>query len=219
MLPRLLGVMLTFQLVGTAALAASPAPDPDVVTVIASTVSTRYPVYAQVEPPVAWGNARPSSCPASDRLWLKAAFYGADVNAIRAGMSGTFVPASSGRTVPVKVCAKFGLLRADGGESVALLAASPRPDWANGMFGTVTLIGPVETLVSVPTRALILDGGRWWVLARTPAGDVPQEVELGPTRGWQTFIERGLKPGTRIVVADAYLRFHRNVAQSYQAPN
>ncbi|MDE2142864.1 MAG: hypothetical protein KGJ84_10670 [Elusimicrobia bacterium] len=188
-------------------------------TVAAGTVSARYQAYAQVEPSVAWGSARPAGCPAADQLWLKAALYGADVNAVRAGMSGLFVPAGSSRPVPIKVCAKFGLLRADGGESVAMLATSARPDLVNGMFGTVTLTGPVQTLVAVPTRALILDGGRWWVLASTPGGDVPQEVELGPTRGWQTFIERGLKPGTRIVVADAYLRYHRNVAQSYQAPD
>lgn len=216
---RFFGVVIALQAAGAVALAAGPVLDSDSVTVNASTVSARYQAYAQVEPSVAWGNARPAGCPAAEQLWLKAAYYGADVTAVRAGMSGLFVPAGSSRPVPVKVCAKFGLLRADGGESVAMLATSTRPDWVNGMFGTVTLNGPVQTLVAVPTRALILDRGRWWVLTRTPAGDVPQEVEPGPTRGWQTFIERGLKPGTRIVVANAYLQYHRNVAQSYQAPD
>ncbi len=191
----------------------------DVVTVQASTVSARYQAYAQVETLLAWGNARPQSCPASDQLWLKAAFYGADLNAVRAGMKGAFVPAGSNRSLPVKVCAKFGLLRADGGESVALLAASARPDWQNGMFGTVTLDGPTQSLIKVPTRALVLDQGRWWVVVRTSSGEEPREVQPGPTRGWDTFIENGLSPGVQVVVANAYLEYHRNVAQAYQPPD
>lgn len=219
MILRLVGVALAFQVASVAALAAAPAAESDVVTVRASTVSARYQAYAQVEPPVAWGNARPAGCPDSGRLWLKGAYYGADVSAVRAGMTGIFTPAGSSRAVPIKVCAKFGLLRADGGESVAMLSTSARSDLVNGMFGTVTLTGPIQTLVAVPTRALILDQGRWWVVTRTPAGDIPQEVELGPARGWQTFIESGLKTGAQVVVANAYLEYHRNVAQSYQAPD
>ncbi|MDE2490449.1 MAG: hypothetical protein KGM24_06345 [Elusimicrobia bacterium] len=188
-------------------------------TIRTDTVSAQYLAYAQVEPPLAWGNTRPPGCPASGRLWLKAAFYGSDLDALRPGMKGSFVPAGTDRSVPVRLCATFGLLRADGGESAALLAVPAEPGWRNGMFGTVTLRGPARTLPEVPTRALILDQGRWWVLVRTPSGDEAREVRPGPARGWDTFIESGLAGGETVVVADAYLEYHRNVAKAYQPPD
>ncbi len=211
---------MSFFFLALASLAhAGTAGEADVMTVRTSTVSAHYQAYAQVEPPLAWGNARPRGCAASEGLWLKAAFYGADLKELRPGLKGNFAPAGSGRSVPVKVCAKFSLLRADGGESVAMIAAPAKPDWQNGMFGTVTLSGPPRDLPKVPTRALVLDRGRWWVLVRTASGDVPQEVRPGPARGWDTFIESGLEPGTRVVVANAYLEYHRRVAQAYQPPD
>ncbi|MDE2292677.1 MAG: hypothetical protein KGL53_11400 [Elusimicrobia bacterium] len=185
----------------------------------ASTASARYLGYAQVEPPLAWGGSRPAGCPDSGRLWLKAAFYGADIAGVRAGMAGLFTPAGASKSVPVRVCAVFGLLRSDGGESVALAARSARPGWVNGLFGTVALDGPVRTLVSVPTRALILDRGRWWVVVRGAAGEAPREVAPGPTRGWDTYLESGLEPGERVVVANAYLEYNKNVAASYTPPD
>ncbi|MDE2489290.1 MAG: hypothetical protein KGM24_00475 [Elusimicrobia bacterium] len=212
--------MLSLALATVAGFAhAATAGDAGTVTVRASTVSARYLAYAQVEPPLAWGNSRPAGCPASGGLWLKAAFYGTDLDGVRPGLKGVFVPAGSGRPVPVRVCAKFGLLRADGGESAALLPVSARPGWRNGLFGTVTLDGPVVALPAVPTRALILDRGRWWVVVRTSSGDEPRQVRPGPARGWETFIESGLSGGERVVVAGAYLEYHRGVSKAYQPPD
>jgi len=206
----------------TAAAAAQNIADPDFITTRLSTVSVSIPAYAEVEPPLAWGRRPPQNCPVSG-LWLEAAYYGADIGMIHAGMRGSFRPAGAAalrRDVPVKVCAVFSLLRSDGGESFALAATASRPGWMNGMFGTVTLKSPRQSLVAVPTRALIIDRGRWWVLVRTPAGqDVPREVVPGPARGWQTFIESGLKPGEQVVVVNAYLKFHRNVSRNYQPPD
>jgi RND family efflux transporter MFP subunit len=155
----------------------------------------------------------------ADKLWLKAAYYGADTAAIHAGMMGQFSPASGGESVPVKVCTVFGALNPDGGEAVGLLAASTSPSWLNGESGTVKLDGSVRSLVAVPTRALILDQGRWWVLIHTGQGDHPRAVTPGPVRGWQTFIERGLEPGAKVVVENAYLEFHRGISRNYQPPD
>jgi len=149
-------------------------------------------------------------------LWLKAPYYGTDAAAIHIGMSGHFVSANGARTIPVKVSAVFGALAPDGSQSVGLVATTPSPGWLNGEFGTVTLSGPTRSLVAVPTRALILDRGQWWVLVRTNKGYKPQTVVPGPTRGWQTFIERGLKPGAEVLVENAYLEFHRGISRHYQ---
>ncbi|MDE2314384.1 MAG: hypothetical protein KGL04_09455 [Elusimicrobia bacterium] len=201
--------------------AAGQTEEPDFITTRLSTISVLIPGYAQVEPQLAWGQRPPAGCPASG-LWLKAAYYGADAQAIHVGMRGRFKPAGTDgpRGVPVKVCAVFSLLRSDGGESVALAASTPRPGWMNGMFGTVDLKGPVESLIAIPTRALIVDQGAWWVLVRDSQGqDVPRQVVPGPSRGWRTFIKRGLKAGEKVVVVNAYLKFHRNVSKNYQPPD
>lgn len=162
-------------------------------------------------------------------LWLKAAYYGVDAGAIRIGMMGNFFPATGGSPVPIRVATVFGALSPDGGEAVGMVPASIEPSsatpimaaspWLNGESGTVVLDGPTHKMVSVPSRALILDHAKWWVLVRTPQGDRPQPVRPGPTRGWETFIEQGLEPGQHVVVQDAYLKYHRGIAAHYQPPD
>jgi RND family efflux transporter MFP subunit len=155
----------------------------------------------------------------ADKLWLKAVYYGTEAAAIQNGMTGQFSPADGGEAIPVKVCSVFGSLKSDGGESVGLVAATSSPGWLNGESGTVTLDGTVRSLVVVPTRALILDQGQWWVLVHTAKGNRPQAVVPGSTRGWLTFIERGLEPGAEVVVENAYLEFHSGISKNYQPPD
>ncbi len=155
----------------------------------------------------------------ANRLWLKATYYGADLSAIRVGMKGSFLPADNGESIPVEVSAVFGSLMAGGGESIAMVITNPRSRWMNGEFGTVTLNAPQRRLVAVPTRSLILDQGKWWVMVHTAQGDRPQAVVPGPTRGWQTFLEHGLNPGTQVVVENAYLLFHRGISKGYELPD
>ncbi|MGH8220574.1 MAG: efflux RND transporter periplasmic adaptor subunit, partial [Steroidobacteraceae bacterium] len=106
----------------------------------------------------------------NNRLWLAAVYYGTAAAAIRVGMAGQFQPASGGAPVSVRVVAVSAALAPDAGESVGLVPAglaTPVP-WWNGERGTVTINGATQSLVAVPTRALILDQARWWVLVRTP---------------------------------------------------
>ena len=77
----------------------------------------------------------------------------------------------------------------------------------------------MRSLVSVPTRALVLDQGQWWVLVHSSTGDHRQAVVPGPARGWRTFIERGLEPGVQVVVENAYLEFHLGISKNYQPPD
>jgi len=155
----------------------------------------------------------------ANRLWLKASYYGADLTAIRVGMTGSFSPSDGGESVPVKVSAVFGSLGVGGAESIGLVTTTPKSRWMNGEFGKVTLDSPQRMLVAVPTRSLILDQGKWWVMVHTAQGDHPQSVVPGPARGWQTFLEHGLEPGAQVVVENAYLLFHRGISQSYQTPD
>ncbi|HWG77677.1 MAG TPA: efflux RND transporter periplasmic adaptor subunit [Steroidobacteraceae bacterium] len=154
----------------------------------------------------------------ANRLWLTAVYYGADALAIRVGMTGQFQPASGGAAVLVKVAAVSAALAPDAGESVGLVAMGAA-HWLNGERGTVTINGAVQSLVAVPTRALILDQARWWVLVRTAKGIQAQPVVPGSARGWDTFIKQGLSPGQQVVVQNAYLDYHRGIAQRYIPPD
>lgn len=155
------------------------------------------------------------------RLWVRAAYYGAEATLLRVGMTGRFQPAGDNEAMPVKVTAIASSVSPDGGRTVGLLpTSSPLPaSWVNGQWGTITLMGPSRRMVPVPTSALVLDRGHWWVLVHTAKGDKPQQVVPGPTQGWQTWLESGLHPGQRIVVQDAFLKYHRGIAQSYQPPD
>ena len=155
----------------------------------------------------------------TDDLWLHAAVYGAEASAVRVGMAGEFTPADGSAPLPVTVRAVAAALRPDGGRSVDLDAAGAAPPWRNGEAGTVTIATGTLAGVAVPTRALILDEAQWWVLVHTAAGNRPQRVMPGPSRGALTFVEQGLAPGTTVVVENAYLEFHRGVAQRYQPPD
>jgi RND family efflux transporter MFP subunit len=152
-------------------------------------------------------------------LWLKAAYYSSDFRAIRIGMTGRFSPSDGSASIPIKVCAVFGTLGTGGGESIAMIPLNAKAQWLNGESGIVSLDSPQRSLVAIPTRALILDHGEWWVMVHTAQGDHPQAVVPGSAEGWNTFIERGLAPGTKVVVNNAYLLFHSSISEHYQIPD
>jgi len=152
-------------------------------------------------------------------LWLLANYYGADLIAIRVGMTGQFVPADGGEPVKVRVVSIPGTLGAGSGESIAIEPLRANPSWLSGESGNVTLDLPARQMVAVPTRALVLNQGKWWVMVHTASGDRAQEVVPGPTEGWDTFIVSGLAPGAKVVVSNAYLLFHASSAEQYQIPD
>jgi RND family efflux transporter MFP subunit len=152
-------------------------------------------------------------------LWLRAVFYGHDAESVHVGMNGKFRPVAGGSAVAVKVVSVLQALRADGGREALCAATQGSTTWRDGDAGTVDLQGAPRHGTVVPTSALVLDRGQWWVLLRTSGGDRPQAVVPGAAHGGETFIERGLQPGQRVRVSDVYLRFHRDFTQHYQPPD
>lgn len=155
----------------------------------------------------------------SHGLWLRATYYGGNISAIHPGMTGTFRPSDGSPAVPVRVQSIAGAIGANGGESVLIAPLHPRPQWLSGEFGTVTLNQPTRQMVVVPTRALILSQGKWWVMVHTPHGNHPQPVVPGSAKGWNTFISSGLAPGSQVIVTNAYLLFQSTITEHYQIPN
>ncbi len=152
-------------------------------------------------------------------LWLLAPLYGTDARQrVHVGMEGRFVPDDGSAPVRVHVVQRVPRLQPDGGLPIALLPlhTSNAPPWINGETGVVKLDGKPRKRILVPTRALILDQGRWWVLLVTSHGDVKHAVIPGHAVGRQTEILNGLSNGDRVVVDQAYLRFHREITRHYQ---
>lgn len=152
-------------------------------------------------------------------LWLVAQFYGSDLSAVRIGMTGQFQPADGANPVKVRVTSISGTLTPTGGESIAMEPVNARTIWLNGEAGTVSLDSASRQLVVVPTRALVLNQGKWWVMVHTAKGDHAQQVVPGPAQGWDTFIVSGLAPGAKVVVNNAYLLYHAGVSEQYQIPD
>jgi membrane fusion protein, heavy metal efflux system len=167
---------------------------------------------------VAMGETLLTLLPAND-LWLRATVYGAAANVVRPGMTGRFAPAGGGPAVPVKVRAVVGALERNGGRTANLVPTEAAIDWLDGETGAVTLDAGTLSGVSVPTRALILDQAKWWLLVHTAKGDVPQEVTPGPSRGAFTLITHGLAPGSAVEVENPYLEFHHGISEHYQPPD
>lgn len=156
---------------------------------------------------------------AEHSLWLVATYYGRQLRAIHVGMKGRFTPADGSAVIPVKVATLHGAMTPGGGEAIALRPTNGHARWINGESGRLRLNAPSRVLPVVPTSALILNQGNWWVLIHTAKGNRAQRVVPGPSEGWNTFIERGLAPGVQVVTANAYLLFHAQISAHYEIPD
>jgi len=152
-------------------------------------------------------------------LWVKASYYGPGAAAVTRGMHGRFEPADGSAPVAVTVRSVFAVQQAGGGRTAALTASAAQPGWVNGEAGSVTLQGEPQRAVVVPSRALVLDQGRWWVLVHAAHGARRQAVVPGPSRGENTVIRSGLKAGQQVLATHAYLTFHRGVSEHYEPPD
>lgn len=155
----------------------------------------------------------------ADSLRVQAVFYGAEAALVRPGMTGEFRSADGTAPIAVQVRSVAGRLQRDGGEVVWLKAAAAHPGWRDGEAGRVQLQGGTRSAALVPTRALILDRGQWWVLVRRDGHDERRRVVPGDAHGSDTAILDGLAAGEQVVVTDAYLHFHRDVAARFQPPD
>ncbi len=189
-------------------------------TVRAPVAGTILAVQAANGEQIGAGQAVATLQPAG-RLWIRARVYGTDAARLKVGMTGRFKPSGDGATVAVEVTAISPALAADGGTRIGLVPTTPNPPswWVNGQWGRLVLESPARRMVLVPTQALILDRGHWWVLVHTLRGDQPRKVIPGPAQGWWTAIASGLSAGQQVVVTDAFLDYHRGIASHYTPPD
>ncbi len=153
-------------------------------------------------------------------LWAKGVFYGSGARALHPGMRGRFEPADGGAPFAVTVRSVLDPLRPDGGRAVGCVPDGRPSAWVSGAAGTLVLEGPVRTWRLVPTQALIMDAGRWWVLVQQGGGGTHRvAVTPGPREGTWTAVRGPLETGDEVVVKDAYRRFHRDFSHRFQNPS
>ncbi len=146
--------------------------------------------------------------------WVKAVLYGPQTATLSPGMAARFVPADGAPAMPVTLRGVQGT-QADGGVVLAFSGTGLLP----GEAGSLSLSLPPRAVLMVPSEALVLDAGRWWVMLHDTKGDHAMQVVPGETDGAQTPILSGLAAGDQVIVQDAALLYHRGIATQYQPPN
>ncbi|QCP52440.1 efflux RND transporter periplasmic adaptor subunit [Trinickia violacea] len=148
-------------------------------------------------------------------LHVVANVYGSDAASVTAGMKGVFLREGTDAPVDVAVQRTSWSVTAPGQLEV-WLDAQPGHSLVAGTVGTVSLTASDDKRLAVPSAALILDGGQWWVLVRDKGGNHRRRVVPGPSEGGWTSVRQGLAPGERVVTQDTYLLFHQDFATRYQ---
>ncbi|MDE1905261.1 MAG: HlyD family efflux transporter periplasmic adaptor subunit [Rhodospirillales bacterium] len=146
--------------------------------------------------------------------WVKAVFYGPQAATLSPGTAARFNPADGQPAMPVTLRGVQGV-QADGGVVLAFSGTGLLP----GKAGTLSLSLPPHAVMMVPSEALVLDDGRWWVMLHDTKGDHAMQVVPGEADGAQTPILSGLAAGDQVIVQDAALLYHRGIAAQYQPPN
>src|SRR5262249_26461122 len=147
------------------------------------------------------------------------------------GMRGVFsrgdiTPGDESRALNVQVLRIIPPERPDGSILAACVVDSPagttRPATPNlhlGESGTLVLSGKPRQVIEIPTAALIMSAGKWWVMVSGHDGEKPRPVEIGDQDQANTVIQKGVSAGESVVVTDAYLRFNLDFARHYQQPD
>ncbi|HEX7908393.1 MAG TPA: efflux RND transporter periplasmic adaptor subunit [Paraburkholderia sp.] len=155
------------------------------------------------------------SVASSRGLYVVANVYGSDAALVTPGMKGVFLREGTDAPVDIAVQRASWSVAAPGQLEV-WLGAAPARNLVAGTVGTVTLTTSDDKRVAVPSAALILDGGKWWVLVHDKSGNQRRSVVPGQSAGGWTSIGQGLSQGERVVTQDAYLLFHQDFATRYQ---
>lgn len=157
----------------------------------------------------------------STGLRLSARVYGNDARLIEPGRTGHFQDDDGAGIVPVKVISKAPDPKSPGVRRLYLAPLSPSQPapWSLGDSGTLTLDAQAPALPSVPTAALIMDRGHWWVMLKTPSGARAVRVTPVARANGRAWISQGLYAGQRVQLGGAYQDFHRDFAKHYANPD
>ena len=146
--------------------------------------------------------------------WVKAVLYDPQAAELSPGTAARFAPANGNAAIPVTLRGEQGT-QPDGGVVLAFSGTGLLP----GQAGTLSLSLRARRVFLVPSEALVMDNGRWWVMLHDAQGNHAVQVVPGAADGAQTPILAGLAAGDQVIVQDAALLYHRDIASLYQPPD
>lgn len=147
-------------------------------------------------------------------LWLRGTVYAKEIRQIHSDMHGLFHSSSGSKPVPVKVVHMIPNMHGSGVD-VGLVATSKNPAWEAGESGFVRLEGKSVKEPVVPTRALVLSDGSWWLVEVSHGQYKKIRVRPNFSLHGHTWIASGIHPGVKVVVEHSYLIFHRFFSKHY----
>ncbi len=148
-------------------------------------------------------------------LHVVADFYGSDAALVTVGMKGAFL-SERGDVPTYLVVKRTSWSVTTPGQLEVWLSPVEGGSLESGSVGTISLSASNNRQLAVPSTALVLDGGEWWVLVHDKTGNHRRRVAPGlADRGW-TSVRNGLSAGELVVTQDAYLFFHRDFSTRYQ---
>lgn len=145
-------------------------------------------------------------------LWLRAEVFGDQ--SLPETATARFAPADGGQAISVRRVAELPARAPDGARAFNFTATGSA-SWQAGETGDLVWQGTPHSAVAVPSEALVLNAGHWYVLTEAHGKLAAQAVTPGPTRGADVLITHGLRAGTPVVVRQAYLLFHRDFSAQY----
>lgn len=151
-----------------------------------------------------------------DSLWLRVEVFGDEP--LPAMTTARFVSASGGPAVRVRRVAELPARATDGARVFNFVAVGAVP-WQAGETGELVWQGAPERAIAVPSEALVLNAGHWYVLIDVHGKLSVQAVTPGPIRGTDTIVIHGLRAGVPVVVRQAYALFHRDFSAQYAPPD
>jgi len=141
-------------------------------------------------------------------VWLNAAVPEVRTGDVRIGQTATAELTSfAGERFNGRVVAILPTAQADSRTlTVRVELRNPRGRLRPGMFATVHLGTPSQTMLLVPSEAVIRTGTRSLVMLVDPKGRYrPAEVRVGRDAGGQTEIREGLRDGEKVVASGQFL--------------
>lgn len=141
-------------------------------------------------------------------VWITASAQEKDLRFIVKGQEARAVlPAYPGETFTGKVEAIGDVLDPDTRVvKVRIVISNPDGRLKPGMYATVDIVDFPDTVVTVPTTAVVQAGGTTVVYEQTqPWRFEPREVTLGSQQGGRTIIQKGLAGGANILAKEGVL--------------
>lgn len=155
----------------------------------------------------------------SHDLWLKATVYGHEGRRLKPGLNGEFQPDDRNDASAVSLQNRMASVTAPGQWRSYWVPSSGGGQWYPGEAGKLTITAAPRNLPAVPTAAMILDQGRWWVMVKQAGTFEPVAVEPVADQGGMTWLSKGVVAGQSVLVNGAYQAYHRDFSSHYANPD